>query len=152
MYAVPFSAVAATLAQDPWELLAGTDHPIALHSLVITQSSDTDSEQLRVTIKRVTGSPTSGSGGSSVTPVPLDPTDTAAAFTAEVNNTTRISGGTQTTIHDECFNVLSGWSFDPTTIPDMRPKALPGTRLVVGLEGSPADSLTISGVAYVEEF
>lgn len=149
VYSVSFSATAITAAQDLFELLAPSGSSIRLHAVYFSQHTDTDSEQLRLTIKRVTGAPTSGSGGSTPTPIPLLPGDAASGITAEANNTTRISGGTSVTLHDEAVNVLNGWVYLPT--PEMRPVAAPSTRLVIGLETAPADSITCNGVAYVEE-
>ncbi len=153
LYSIMFDQVAVTAAQDLFEVLAPADAVMVVHALVITQSSDAgdaQSEQLHVTLKRVTGAPTSGSGGSSAVPQPLEQGDAAAGITAEVNNTTRLTGGSSTTIlWPESWNVMAGMSFVPT--PEMRPVISPSTRLVVGLETTPADSVTMNGVLIVEE-
>ena len=94
MYSVSFNEVAVTAASDLFELLVPAENVMILHELHISQSSDagdSESEQIYVSIRRVTGSPTSGSGGSSATPAPLDLGDAAAGITAEVNNTTQLS-------------------------------------------------------------
>lgn len=148
MYTVPISAVSVSVAQDLWELAAADDHPLILHALFVSQSSDTDSEQIRITVKRITGSPTSGSGGSAPTPAPLDPSGSAAGFTAEINNTTQLTGGTAVTLHEESFNVLNGYVYLPT--PEMRPKCAGNQYLLVSIP-APADALTMNCTAYVEE-
>jgi hypothetical protein len=147
IYTATFSAVAVTAAQDLFEILAPATLSIILHSVVITQVSDTDSEQIRFAIKRVTGSPTSGSGGSTVTPRPIV---LGATFggTVEANNTTRISGGTNVTLYEESQNILNGWYYLPT--PEMRYEFGGATYCIVGLEAAPVDSLTISGTATFE--
>jgi hypothetical protein len=152
MYSISFEGVAVTAAQDLFEILSVTEKPFRMHALSISQSSDAGdaaSEQLTVRIFRVTGSPTSGSGGSTATPTPLYPNDTASSVTAEINNTTRLSGGTAVTLHRQCFNVMAGLEIVFT--PECRPTIAGATRLVVGLEAAPADSLTMSGTLYIEE-
>lgn len=152
MYSVSFNEVAATAVQDLFELLVAADQCMILHELHVSQSSDagdSQSEQLYVSIRRVTGAPTSGSGGSSATPRPLDQGDAAAAITAETNNTTQLSGGTNVVLHGEAFNVMNGLHYVP--VPDARPSFRGQTRCVVELETAPADSLTMSGYVIVEE-
>jgi hypothetical protein len=152
MYSISFEAVTVTVAQDFFELLSTTEKPFKVHALSISQSSDAGdaaSEQLIVRIFRVTASPTSGSGGSTATPTPLIPNDAASSVTAEINNTTRLTGGTAVTLHRQCFNVMAG--LDIVFTPECRPVVAGATRLVVGLEAAPADSLTMSGTIYIEE-
>lgn len=145
MYTAAFSAVAVTVAQDLFEINAPSDAAVILHRVVITQGSDTDSEQLRFTIQRSTG--TSGSGGSTLTPAPLAVGDPAFGGTVEANNTTRAT--TLTMLHSESANVLNGWDWHPT--PECRITISPSGRVIVGLETAPADSLTMDGVMYFEE-
>ncbi|GAF88967.1 unnamed protein product, partial [marine sediment metagenome] len=120
MYSAEFENVAVTAAQDFFELLAADDKPIAIHAVYLSQSSDVgDSEEEMLRVKIIRGNATSGSGGSSSTPAPLNPADTAAGTTVEVNNTTEASTGTEVDIHCEAFNVRTGFAFIPT--PEMRP-------------------------------
>src|SRR5262245_6874524 len=105
-YKCPIPAIGATAQQDIWELLAPSDATVLIWGIRLNQSSDIDSEQLRLTAKHVTGSPTSGSGGGTITPAPNSPGDAAFGGTVERNNTTRISGGTAVTKMDEGWNVL----------------------------------------------
>lgn len=154
-YAVNFSAVAVSAAQDLFELNAPANAAarIRLHSLSLIQTSDVaaaDSEVLRVSVKRSSSASTSGSGGSAPTPTPLESGDPAATFTAEVNNTTQVTGGTTVVLCEDGFNVLSGWQWSLPIPPDRRPSAINGERLVVSLT-APADALTMSGTAIVEE-
>lgn len=152
MYSIPLSAVAVTAAQDLWEIVVPADAVMRLHEVKVTQGSDAGdsaSEQLRFTVKRVTGSPTSGSGGSAGTLVKHCTGDAAAGITAETNNTSRLSGGTSTTLVDVAENVHNGWHYLPT--PEARIDFSPSEYCVIGLETAPADSLTMSGYAIVEE-
>ena len=153
MYTVNFAAVSLSAAQDLFELTPADDKPIEICGLFLSQTGVSDvgdaaEEMLRIEIIR--GHTTSGSGGSAPTPVPVKPTAVAAGFSAEVNNTTIAPSGTTTTVHEDAFNVRSGYQF---WWPD---GAEPGasqanTTLVVRMPGAPADAITVSGTLYVRE-
>ncbi len=149
-YAITFNAVAITAAQDAFEITPADDKPVEIVSIELgqtTEAGDAADEMLGVQIIR--GFTTSGSGGSSATPVPLKPADTAAGFTAEVNNTTLANTGTTTTLHSAAFNVRAGWNYIPPL--DARPVVNQGnTTLVVRLT-APADSVTFNGTMIVRE-
>lgn len=154
MVIVQFAAVAATAAQDLFEIKASSTQPLILHEVRITQYSDVGdaaSEALSFTVKRFAGSYTSGSGGSSPTPALLDSADSATGVTCEANNTSRAAVGTGslTTLLTTADNIAPGWHFLPT--PECRPKCKPAEGFIIGLETAPADSLTINGYAIVEE-
>lgn len=152
-YTVSFSAVGVTAVQDLFELKAGASvSRLILHGFEVFQSSDTDAEVLRVTVKRRTSGYTSGSGGSTATPRPGYNAETAATFTAEINNTTQASDGTGAVV----TLVETGWyNLNPCiwTPPSDQFVVDCGTSqaLLISLETAPADSLTMSGTAYVEE-
>lgn len=153
-YVVQFAAVAATVAQDLFEIKCASTKPLILHEIRITQDSDagdSQSEQLRFTIKRFSGSYTSGSGGSTPSPVALVSGDASASFTCEANNTTRAAAGSGslTTLLTTADNVHNGWHYLPT--PECQMVAAAAEGFVVGLESTPADSLTFDGYAIVEE-
>lgn len=147
MYSATFEQVAVTAVQDLFELVAPADLVVAVHGLVLSQSTDagdTESEQLNILIHR--GS-TSGSAGSTVTPAPLAVGDVASSVTVEANNTTQGTEGT--IIHAENFNVMAGLAIWWT--PETRPLISPSGRLIVELQTAPADSITMSGTIYFEE-
>lgn len=149
-YAVTFNAVAATVAQDAFEITPADDKPceiVSIHISQTTEAGDAMDEMLGVQIIR--GFTTSGSGGSAPTPAPMRPADTAAGFTAEVNNTTVATTGTTATLHSDAFNVRAGWTYIPPL--DARPVVNQGnTSLVVRLT-APADSVTFNGTMIVRE-
>ena len=152
VYSATTQAVAISAAADLWEILTPGDLCIVLHEIKVTQSSeagDAQSEQLRTSIRRVTGSPTSGSSGSTPTPTPLNFTDTASSCTVEANNTSQLSGGTNAVLYEECWNVMNGWHYLPT--PECRIVFSPAQRLLVELEAAPADAVTISSTIVYEE-
>lgn len=152
MYSVSFNEVAVTAVQDLFELTVGADQVMVVHELHVTQSSDAgdaQSEQLYVSIRRVTGSPTPGSGGSTPTSRPLDQGDSACTVAEATNNTTQLSGGTNVVLKGEAFNVMQGLHYVP--VPDARPVFRGQTVCLVELETAPADSLTMSGYLVFEE-
>jgi hypothetical protein len=148
VYTAQFGNVAATAAQDFFELLASATQIIIIHSIFVGQSSDAgdaQAEMLRVQIKRASGTYTGGSGGSTPTAAPHNFSDTAFSGTVEANNTTQATAGSGalTTILEETFNVQAGWYYTPT--PEERIVLNPSQALVVSTPSTPADSLTISG-------
>ena len=151
-YSIPFSAVEVSAAQDLFEVVASSGKPFILHEIVIAQASDygdAQAEGLSILIKRGVGS-TSGSGGSTVTPVKHLTNDAAAGPTAEINNTTQASagGGSLTTVRAEAFNVQAGWQYLPT--PEQRLLFLAAEACVVSIT-VPADAVTMSGTLVLEE-
>lgn len=152
VYAVTFEGVAVTAAQDFFELQPADDKPISIIGILLSQSSDTGDtaeEILRIQVLRA--HTTSGSGGSSATPRPVNSTaDSAAGATAEINNTTIANGGTSIPLFSHAFNIRAG--LEHYFPPECRPGANQGdTTIVVRLMAAPADSLTMNGTLYFEE-
>lgn len=150
VYAVPFAAVAITAAQDLVEISPADDKPVELIGWHIGQTSDAGDAQdelLQITVIR--GHTTSGSGGSSVTPAPLNPGDAAASFTAEINNTTIASSGTAVTLFASAWNVRAG--SDVWLPEEVRPRASQANTTLVVRMSAPADSITANGVFWVRE-
>lgn len=149
MYTAIFENVSVSAAQDLFEITPADDKPVKIHQIVISNVSSETADQLRYTIKRFSGAYTSGSGGTSPTPRPLDSNDTAAGFTVEANNTTRATGGTSVTLWAEGQDARAGWNWFPTPAGQIRcPQA---EAIVVGLEAAPASSTPMSGTVLIEE-
>lgn len=150
IYAVTFSAVAVSAAQDLFEITPADDKPVKIVGIELGQSSDAgDAQDEVLQISIIRGHTTSGSGGSAPTPAPLNPGDSAAGFTAEVNNTTIASTGTTNTLHTGCWNVRAGYI---NWFPEgARPMAGQGNTTIVVRQTAPADAITMSGTLYVEE-
>lgn len=150
-YTISFTAVAVTAQQDLFELVAAAGKPFKVNAISLSQSSevgDAAEEGLSILIK--SGQTTSGSGGSAPTPVPLNVTDSAAGITSETNNTTKASAGTIVTHHADNWNIRQPFFL---VFPDaMKPEIAGGRRMTVELGTTPADSITMSGTIYVEEF
>ena len=156
MYTVEFSDTAVATASgdvDFFEILPAANKPIRVHAVYLSQSSDVGDaaeEMLRVKIMRLPATVTSGTGGSSATPVPLDVNDAASGATCEVLNTAvATTSGTGLDVHPDAFNIRVGWPYMPT--PEMRLRAQNTEAIIVRLMAAVTDELTMSGVLYFEE-
>lgn len=140
---------------DLLEIQPASNKPCILRGMVLSQISevgDAAEEGLRVTVKRLPATLTSGSGGSSATPVPVDSADAAAGCTCEVNNTTAATtSSTAVTLAEFGWNIRNS-PFD-FWWPDARfaPKAKNGEGLVVRMETTPADDFTGAFTFWIEE-
>jgi hypothetical protein len=151
VYTVSFKAVAVTAAVDLFEFTPADDKPIEILGLFIGQSSDVgDAQDELLPYSVVRGHTTSGSGGAAPTPRAMDRSGAAAGFAAETCNTTAASAGTTHDLHADTFNVRAG---EKLWVPEdcQWEASQADTTLVVRLGAAPADSLTMSGTAYVLE-
>ncbi|MGW5259690.1 hypothetical protein ACWEQG_01865 [Microbispora sp. NPDC004025] len=143
MYSAPINVGAHTAQIDYFELLAAAGKPLLLHGFELGQATevgDAQEEQLVLVLKRITGAPTSGSGGGTSTFAPLTPNDTAAGATLETGNTTKLTGGTSAELARFAWNVRAPLLYLPP--PEGRITLDAGTRLVLEETTTPADSVT----------
>jgi hypothetical protein len=158
IYVVGFggtAGVAVTAIQDLFEIVAASSTALIIHQVQlaqITEIADAQEEMLSLSYKRGTSGTTSGSGGSAPTPVKLETGMAAASSTAEVNNTTIavVGGGTLTVMWMDSWNVRQQYLWLPT--PELRPVISPGERFILTLNAAPADSITMAGNVWFEEF
>lgn len=151
IYTVEFEGTAVTAAVDVFEIRPADDKPISIHALFLSQSTelgDAAEEILRYRVIR--GNLTTGTGGASPTPRPVDHTDAAAGFGADTLNTSPATTGTEVVLHSGGWNVrIPEMLILP---PEMRWESVEaGGFIVVRLMAAPADSVTMSGTLYVEE-
>jgi hypothetical protein len=148
MYSVSFEEVSVASAdapQDLFNLLAAAGKPLIVHEVRIGNTDGETSEQWSILVHRGT---TAGTGGSTPTPRPLDPSGAAAGFTARVNDdTTQATEGL--ILLADGFNVLNGWIWIPT--PECRPMVAGSTRIVVELQTATVTTILLSGAMIVEE-
>lgn len=138
---------------DMFELLAASGKPLVLTGFELGQTSevgDAQEEVLTLILKRITGSPTSGSGGGTSTFQPCRPNDTAAGATLETGNTTKLTGGTSAEL------VRFGWMIRQSVLYQPIPEVMhvidAGTRAVLELATTPADSIsTVQGWVSIVE-
>lgn len=151
IYTVEFEGVSVSAQVDLFEIRPADDKPCEVVGLFLSQSSDLGdaaSEILRYRVIR--GHATSGSGGATPTPAPLNRSDSAAGFSAETCNTTIASTGTAVNLHSDSFNIAVGCAL---WLPEGCEWELTqaDTALVVRLMAAPADALTMTGTLYVRE-
>ncbi len=140
---------------DLLEIGPADDKPCKLRGILLSQTSevgDTAEEGLRISIIRLPATFTSGSGGSSVTPAPMDSADTAAGATCECNNTTvATTSGTAVTLAEVGWNERNS----PYEIwfPDDRfaPKVKQGEGMVVRQQTTAADDYSGCFTFWIEE-
>jgi hypothetical protein len=150
VYTVTFTGVAVTAQQDFFEIVAHSSKQCVLLAFGVSQSTevgDTAEEGLSVLVK--SGSTVSGSGGSSATPANNDGSGGASGFTAEVNNTTKANTGTIVTHYPYNWNIRM-----PLDILLPEPMQIvfgASRRLTIELATTPADSITVSGYAVIQE-
>ncbi len=153
-YRTGFSNVAVTAGQDLIEIQSPADAITRVLKAILSQSTelgDAAEEQLRLQWKRGVGSVTSGSGGSTATPQPIEDGDAAYGGTVEVNNTTRMAVGSGSI---EMFPEFS-WNIRQNYVEIYLPEDLdiisPSNRLALDLLAAPADSITMSLLVVLEE-
>ncbi len=150
VYTVQFNGVAVSAQQDLFELVANSAKPIVILGFSLSQSTevgDTAEEALSILLK--SGQTTSGSGGSTPTPVANDSTMAAASFTAEANNTTKASAGTIVTHGAWNWNIRV--PLDVLFTQEQQLVMAASRRCTLELATTPADSITMSGVIWIQE-
>src|SRR4051812_28729632 len=157
-YTVSFENVAITAVQDLFNLAPAADKPIRLIGLTLSNvggaadAGDAQEELLRLSIRRMTATVTNGTGGSTPTPVRKDIDDAAASFTSRCNDAT--TRATTTGTND--LWLPDGWN---VRIPyamwfpeDWHLESQATTQhVIIGLDTAPADSLSVSGCAFLRE-
>lgn len=150
-YYIDLTPTAVTVAADLVEITPADDKPIRVLGVNIAQTSDTgDAQEEIISLVWVRGHTTSGSGGSTPTPRPTNPSDAAAGFTVETFNTTAASTGTTVNLMRHGWNVRVPLE-RPYTPDEVIEASQANTTLVLRMAAAPADSLTISGCILVEE-
>lgn len=156
LYTVSFENVAVAASQDLFELTCADDKPIGIVGIIVdnvggaADAGDAQEEFLRCLVVR--GNATSGSGGSAPTPIPANPSDAAASFTAEANNTTPASTGTPLTLCPFNVGSRSGADFPLLPVDYALMTNQTAGLLCVRLPTAPADSINLSGTLFVIEW
>jgi hypothetical protein len=150
IYTVQFNGVGVTVQQDLFEIVAPADAVVIFHELHLSQLTDVkDAEEEMLLLLLKSGQTTSGSGGTTPTPVPKELGDAAFGGTTEVNNTTKASVGTIVTHYPYHWNIRI--PFEKIWTPETRPVLSPSRRGTVELGTTPADSITMAGSLTFEE-
>lgn len=157
IYSVSYNGTITTAGgnTDLLSIQPADDKPIKLRGFRLSQISevgDSAEEGLRVTVKRLAATFTVGSGGSAVTPAPMDSANTAAGCTTRCNDTTvATSSGTTTVMEEIGWNERNSpcdfWYPDA----EFSPKVKQGEGLVVCLETTLVDDMTGCFTFWLEE-
>jgi len=157
IYAVPFNGTLTNAGgnSDLLEVLPADDKPVKLRGFTLGQTSelgDAAEESLRITVQRFAATVTGGSGGSAVTPVPMDSADAAAGAACECNNTTVATTSGAATVIEELGWNIRGSPFEHW-YPDERfcPKAKQGEAIIVRMESTPTDDISAQLTFFLEE-
>ena len=156
-YHIPYTGTLTNAGTDSdlIEILPADDHPVRLLGFRIGQISevgDTAEEGLRLTLRHMTATVTSGSGGSAVTPVINKTGARAASMAVECNNTTvATTSGTSTIVEEIAWNIRASPMEIWWTDEDLMRMALQGEALLIRCETTPADDMTICVTFFVEE-
>ncbi|MGH8700061.1 MAG: hypothetical protein ACREVR_02640 [Burkholderiales bacterium] len=154
LYTAQFNAVAATAAQDLFEIAAPADAVVKIHDWTVFQTSDVGDaaeEILRLETVRGVGAVTSGSGGSAVTGQPVEDGDVAFGGAVEANNTTRMAAGSGSLETMEQYGWNVRMPMEKIYTPETRPVVSPSNRWTLSLPAAPGDALTLSGMVTYEE-
>jgi hypothetical protein len=150
VYTVQFNGVAMTAQQDLFELVAASAKPLVILGFSISQATEVgDAAEEGLSILLKSGQTTSGSGGSTPTPVPNDSTMAAAGFTAEANNTTKASAGTIVTHGAWAWNVRA--PLEVLFTQEQQLLMVASRRCTLELATTPADSITANATIWLQE-
>ena len=151
LYVASFAGVAVTAAQDVFELTAPTDVRVRLRKIFLGQYTDFgDAAAEIISVQIIRGFTTSGSGGASVTPLPMVPgTGLRPRSAVARNNTTLAQNGAGDLLFADTMNIQAGWWYAP---PHDEQIVLDNgnQRLVVRIT-APADSITMNATLMFEE-
>lgn len=151
MYTISFTEVAVSAQVDFFEVTAASTKLAVIHGFELSNSTDfgdAAEEVLPLVLKR--GNTTSGTGGATPTPTPLESGQGASSFVADTNNTTKATGGSPVNVGATGWNIRMSpgqWQWSP----EQRIYLAPSERFVVELTNTPVDSIDISGTMWIEE-
>lgn len=153
VYTVVLSAsiTAAGGDTDLFYIAPADDKGCRLLALSIDTTSEVaEAAEEWVDLAIIRGHATVGSGGSAATPAPCNPGDTAAGFTARVNDTTIASAGTGVTLWVGGFNVRAGLReiFTPEQLFTVTQTQ---TTLVVRVMTALGNNMNMRGTMWIEE-
>lgn len=157
LYTCQSAVVSITAQQDLLYFKPAAEKPILVEHFEIiaaggtADAGDAQEELWDIEAIDVPTTVTVGSGGSSVTPRPQMPSDTAAGFTCRANDTTKAtSSGTIVPVWPTGMNNRIGLPVTP--IPEHGLWVSSTAALVIRLNTTPADAILVSVLAKVREF
>lgn len=155
-YSVTFANVAITAQQDLIYIKPAADKICIIEAVKFAvagaagDAGDAQEELFDIELIRVQATVTVGSGGSAFTPNPLATNDTAAGFTARINDTTKATTSTSLLVLDaDGMNSRVPYIYIPA--PEHRPIVANAQAVVLRLNTTPTDSITCNGTMIVRE-
>lgn len=147
---VHFVAVSVSAQQDLFELASASGKPLVILDCEITQvTAFKDANESILALQWRRGNTSTGSGGSSATPVKKNPSMGSASLTAKVNNTVKATSGTVDIILPTTWNVRQEKRFAP--LPDGTIEVAGGSRICLELATTPGSAMTMSGWVLARE-
>lgn len=152
VYTVTFEGVLVSAAQDLVTIINGASSGKLVRILrrwvSVVDTTIPSAQMLELRERRLPATLTTGSGGSTPTPVPRDPGDAAATFTAHANDTTKTTTtGTPAILYETGCHSFNG--FDD--IHDEPPVIGQGQDYVFELLSTVSGTVHLSGGVEVEE-
>lgn len=155
-YAIEFHNVGVAAQQDMFYVKPAADKLIIVEAIYVANvgiaadAGDAQEELWDVELIRVPATVTVGSGGTAMTPNPLNANDAAAGATCRVNDTTKATtSGTLLVLHADGLNVRIPYVWMPP--PEHRPTVTNAQAMVFRLNSTPTDSVTMNGTMIIRE-
>lgn len=155
-YTVEFHNVSVAAQQDFFYIKPAADKPVIIEAVYLSNvggaadAGDAQEELYDVEFIRLPATVTVGSGGTAATPTPQAANDSAAGFTARVNDTTKATtSGTAANHHSDGMNVRVPYVYLPP--PEHRIIMANAAAVVFRLNTTPADAVTMNGSMVVRE-
>ena len=136
VYKGAFALAGVSAPQVLFELTAPTNQVLELRYISVTEDNVDAGEQLRFRLSRVA---TAGSGGTAVTPVPMEENDKASGASLAHSHTTAPTAGT--TLEESAAMNVSGWIFSPP--PEEMPYVSAGGGVMLELVDTPASATNL---------
>lgn len=154
-YSIEFHNVTIAAQQDIFYIKPAADKICVIESIYIsnvagaTDAGDAQERLYDLEMIRLPSTVTVGSGGASMTPTPLATNDTAASFTARINDTTKATtSGTAVNLHSDGWNVRVPYVYLPP--PEHRVLIANAQAIVFRLNTTPT-SVVCNGTMIVRE-
>lgn len=149
-YSVAFANITVAAVQDLIAVYCGASMAVELHGVNIGQITGTTVQNLRISVKRLPATVTSGSAGAAGTVQKMGRNDAAATATARINDTTQATtNGTAAVLHADVFNTINGYQF--FWAPADAPTFGLSEACVLSLDTAPSSSMVMSGTLYFAE-
>lgn len=150
IYTTGFSNSTVLLAQDLIGIYTGATKVVGIQSVNLGSLASA-TQNLRVRLRYLPPTVTSGSGGTAGTVARTVPGDAAATVTSRLNDTTQAtSSGTAVDLWDDVWNTVNGFIWVPPT--SLRPFVIGlSSAFIVSLDTPPSLSLACNGSVTLEE-